>query len=67
MAGRREKIQSIRGSRIAVAVAIGVLLGCIFAFLFPNGFFSSNNLSIQNRRIVKSNLQVFENLASFLS
>ncbi|KAH0684068.1 hypothetical protein KY290_023771 [Solanum tuberosum] len=58
MAGRREKYgQSIRGSRIAGAIAIGVLLGCVFAFLYPNGFFSPDPRS-QSRLVSKSNLQV---------
>ncbi|KAF3323288.1 UDP-D-xylose:L-fucose alpha-1,3-D-xylosyltransferase 2-like protein [Carex littledalei] len=48
MAGRREgplmRIggQHSRGSRIAIAVAVGVLLGCVFAFLYPDGFFKSS-------------------------
>ncbi|XP_077219818.1 arabinosyltransferase RRA3-like [Tasmannia lanceolata] len=48
MTGRREgplmrnNGPSIRGSRIAIAVAIGIFLGCLFAFLFPNGFLSSD-------------------------
>lgn len=48
MAGRRDGSlmrnysQSFRGSRIAVAVAIGVLLGCVFAFLLPHGLFTSD-------------------------
>ncbi|KAJ4964095.1 hypothetical protein NE237_024034 [Protea cynaroides] len=41
--------QSMRGSRIAVAIAIGILLGCVCAFLFPHGFFSSD-LSVQGHR-----------------
>nr|XP_004238239.1 arabinosyltransferase RRA3 [Solanum lycopersicum] len=58
MAGRREKYgQSIRGSRIAGAIAIGVLLGCVFAFLYPNGFFSPDPRS-QSHPVSKSNLQV---------
>ncbi|KAK6792880.1 hypothetical protein RDI58_011961 [Solanum bulbocastanum] len=58
MAGRREKYgQSIRGSRIAGAIAIGVLLGCVFAFLYPNGFFSPDPRS-KSRPVSKSNLQV---------
>ncbi|MQL82762.1 hypothetical protein Taro_015243 [Colocasia esculenta] len=28
-----------RGSRIVVAVGIGVLVGCVFAFLYPDGLF----------------------------
>ncbi|XP_058069097.1 arabinosyltransferase RRA3-like [Magnolia sinica] len=44
MTGRRERSSgpSIRGSRIAVAVGIGISLGCVFAFLFPHGFFGSD-------------------------
>ncbi|XP_038715576.1 arabinosyltransferase RRA3-like [Tripterygium wilfordii] len=63
MAGRkdgslmREKGQSLRGSRIAVAIAIGVLLGCVFAIFYPHGFFSIDPVS-QNRRITKSHFQV---------
>ncbi|XP_060199627.1 arabinosyltransferase RRA3-like [Lycium barbarum] len=58
MAGRREKYgQSIRGSRIAGAIAIGVFLGCVFAFLYPNGFFSPDPKP-QSRPLSKSNLQV---------
>ncbi|XP_043714201.1 arabinosyltransferase RRA2-like [Telopea speciosissima] len=49
--------QSMRGSKIAGAIAIGILLGCVFAFLFPNGFFRSNPL-IQGRRTGKASLEV---------
>ncbi|KAJ3673161.1 hypothetical protein LUZ60_006535 [Juncus effusus] len=48
MAGRREgplmRANGLpsRGSKIAVAVAVGVLLGCIFAFLYPDGLFRSS-------------------------
>ncbi|XP_047327531.1 arabinosyltransferase RRA3-like [Impatiens glandulifera] len=59
MAGRREgslmrerSSQSLRGSRIIVAIAVGVVLGCICAFLYPHGFFASD------RRLSNSNLQV---------
>lgn len=53
MAGRRDGLmrnnignnQSLRGSRIAVAIAIGVLMGCVFAFLYPNGFFHPDSPS----------------------
>ncbi|XP_042506812.1 arabinosyltransferase RRA2-like [Macadamia integrifolia] len=47
---------SMRGSRIAVAVAIGILLGCVFAFVYPHGFFRSDP-SIQGRRTGKSSLE----------
>ncbi|KAK4352001.1 hypothetical protein RND71_027519 [Anisodus tanguticus] len=58
MAGRREKYgQSIRGSRIAGAIAMGIFLGCVFAFLYPNGFFFPDPRP-QTRPLSKSNLQV---------
>lgn len=53
--------QSIRGSRIAVAIVIGVLLGCIFAVLYPHGLFSdiSNPTShFRSRRLSKSNPKI---------
>ncbi|PIN12472.1 Fucosylgalactoside 3-alpha-galactosyltransferase [Handroanthus impetiginosus] len=58
-AGRRDKSSqsSIRGSRIAAAIGIGVLVGCVFAFLFPHGFFSSNP-STEIRSLSKSNFEV---------
>ncbi|KAI3934546.1 hypothetical protein MKW92_033134 [Papaver armeniacum] len=64
MSGRRDgslmrsNVHSIRGSRIAIAIGIGILLGCVFAFCFPHGFFASNSPSpIKNRRIATTNLQ----------
>lgn len=41
--GRREKNlhSSSRGSRIFAAIGIGIVVGCVCAFLFPHGFFSS--------------------------
>ncbi|KAG9148084.1 hypothetical protein Leryth_003652 [Lithospermum erythrorhizon] len=57
MAIRREKYnQSQRGSRIAAAIAIGVLFGCIFAFLYPHGFFSSTSPT-QNHTLSKSQVE----------
>ncbi|KAK6939437.1 Nucleotide-diphospho-sugar transferase [Dillenia turbinata] len=38
----RNNGQSLRGLRIAAAISIGVLLGCVFAFLYPHGFFAAN-------------------------
>ncbi|KAL8250631.1 hypothetical protein R6Q59_034324 [Mikania micrantha] len=58
---RRDKnaAQSIRGSRIAVAIVIGILFGGIFALLYPHGFFSANHASqLQGRRLAKSILQI---------
>ncbi|KAJ1419721.1 Nucleotide-diphospho-sugar transferase [Sesbania bispinosa] len=61
MAGRRDalltrdKAQSLTGSRIVVAVFIGILLGCIFAFFLPHGFFTSTSTSpILNHKMVSS-------------
>jgi hypothetical protein len=31
-----------RGSRIAVAVAVGVVLGCVCALLYPDGLFRTS-------------------------
>lgn len=58
MIGRREREgplmrnnpHSLRKSRIVTAVVIGVLIGCILAFFFPNGFFVSQSIT-SNRRI----------------
>ncbi|KAF5951626.1 hypothetical protein HYC85_009570 [Camellia sinensis] len=47
---------SLRGSRLAVAIAIGVAIGCVFAFLYPHGLFGST--PIRTSRIAKSDLQV---------
>ncbi|KAK1301140.1 hypothetical protein QJS10_CPB13g00562 [Acorus calamus] len=47
---------AIRGSRIAIAVGIGVFIGCIFALLFPNGLFRFD--SSQEHRITSRSSQV---------
>ncbi|CAL5377231.1 unnamed protein product [Camellia sinensis] len=47
---------SLRGSRLVVAIAIGVAIGCVFAFLYPHGLFDST--PIRTSRIAKSDLQV---------
>ncbi|KAL5558086.1 hypothetical protein UlMin_034297 [Ulmus minor] len=53
----RDKGQAGRGSKIAVAIVVGILLGCVFAVFFPHGFFTSD-LSIQNRRIGKPDIKI---------
>lgn len=66
MAGRRDgslmrdNSQSVYKSRITIAIAIGVLLGCFFAFFFPNGLFLSYSDSSPtlNRRLANSISQV---------
>ncbi|XP_021743272.1 arabinosyltransferase RRA3-like [Chenopodium quinoa] len=46
MGGRRDGLMrsssssSIRPSRIAIAITIGILMGCVFAIFFPHGFFN---------------------------
>ncbi|KAL9311797.1 putative nucleotide-diphospho-sugar transferase [Arabidopsis thaliana] len=55
MAGRRDRIQQLRGSRIAIAIFVGILIGCVCSVLFPNGFFNSGSSLIANEeRISKS-------------
>lgn len=60
MVGRKEKSSqsSVLGSRIAIAIAIGVILGCICAFFFPHGFFSLDSSASHNLPLSKSNLQI---------
>ncbi|XP_010244320.1 PREDICTED: arabinosyltransferase RRA3-like [Nelumbo nucifera] len=53
----RNNGQSLRGSRIVFAIAVGILLGCAFAFLFPHGFFGSDPPA-QGRRLPRTSLQV---------
>ncbi|KAF9596256.1 hypothetical protein IFM89_008419 [Coptis chinensis] len=62
MTGRRNSSSSgngnssLRGSRIAIAIGIGVFLGCVFAFFYPHGFFIGfDSPPIQ---IEKANLQI---------
>uniref|UniRef100_A0A2P2IS27 Glycosyltransferase n=1 Tax=Rhizophora mucronata TaxID=61149 RepID=A0A2P2IS27_RHIMU len=45
--------QSLRKSRIAAAIAVGVFLGCVFAFAFPHGLFASSP-HFPGRRFSKS-------------
>nr|VDD07168.1 unnamed protein product [Brassica rapa] len=45
MAGRRDRTQQLRGSRIAIAILIGIIIGCVCALIFPNGFFNSKSNS----------------------
>nr|AAM63606.1 unknown [Arabidopsis thaliana] len=55
MSGRRDRIQQLRGSRIAIAIFVGILIGCVCSVLFPNGFFNSGSSLIANEeRISKS-------------
>ncbi|GMH17511.1 hypothetical protein Nepgr_019352 [Nepenthes gracilis] len=63
MTGRRDGLMrsssnhSFRMSRIVIAIAIGVVLGFIFAFLYPNGLFRSDPPT-SGRRLSKSDLQM---------
>ncbi|KAL9271603.1 Arabinosyltransferase RRA3-like protein [Drosera capensis] len=64
MAGRREGLMrgggthSLRMSRIAVAIAIGILTGLVFAFLYPNGLFRSDSHSLPRRLGKSDDLEV---------
>ncbi|PKA51347.1 rhamnogalacturonan II specific xylosyltransferase [Apostasia shenzhenica] len=65
MAGRRDGLlmrggsggSSFRGSPIAFAIGVGILFGCVFAFLFPRGLFAlpaaarRANMSIRSLQI----------------
>lgn len=42
---RNNSAHSLRKSKVLTAVAIGILIGCILAFLFPNGFFISDSVT----------------------
>ncbi|XP_065617255.1 arabinosyltransferase RRA3 isoform X1 [Quercus suber] len=61
MSGRREMHRntslSVRKTRIAIAIAIGVTLGCAFAIFFPHGLFTSST-PILTPTISKSIAQV---------
>ncbi|CAA7042678.1 unnamed protein product [Microthlaspi erraticum] len=48
MAGRRERTKQLLRSRIATAILVGILFGCICAVLFPNGFYNSGSSSTPN-------------------
>jgi hypothetical protein len=50
--------QSLLKSRIAIAIAIGMFLGCIFAFFFPHGLFSSNSPHFDHNHLTRSISQV---------
>ncbi|KAG7590183.1 Nucleotide-diphospho-sugar transferase [Arabidopsis suecica] len=60
MAGRKDKIQKLRGSRIAIAILVGILIGCVCSVLFPNGFFNSgsSSLIVNEERLSKSTSKV---------
>ncbi|KAI4388425.1 hypothetical protein MLD38_000751 [Melastoma candidum] len=49
--GRREKGQTFRPSRIAAAITIGVLGGCILVFFFPHGLFSPSDPGSSTQRV----------------
>ncbi|KAF6149699.1 hypothetical protein GIB67_017432 [Kingdonia uniflora] len=50
--------QSLRGSKIAIAVGIGIFLGFVCAFMFPHGFFGSDSQLQGHTRISKIASQV---------
>ncbi|CAE5964187.1 unnamed protein product [Arabidopsis arenosa] len=46
MAGRKEKIQPFRECGIAIAMMVGIIIGCVCTVLLPNDFFKSGSLKI---------------------
>lgn len=48
----------LRGSRIAVAIVIGILLGGFFAVLYPHGLFITDPPANLGGRLGKSVVQV---------
>ncbi|GMJ02653.1 reduced residual arabinose 3 [Hibiscus trionum] len=55
--GRRDKAQQSLRSRIAIAIVIGVVTGCLIAFYFPHGLILSYP-AVRSRPIGVSNIQV---------
>ncbi|KAF8114364.1 hypothetical protein N665_0039s0123 [Sinapis alba] len=51
MMGRRDRTQQLRSSRIAIAILVGIIIGCVCAVIFPNGFFNSNSSLTANERV----------------
>ncbi|CAN7058927.1 unnamed protein product [Brassica oleracea var. botrytis] len=51
MAGRRDRTQQLRGSRIAIAILVGIIIGCVCAVMLPNGFFNSNSSLTVNEHV----------------
>ena len=64
MIGRREgplmrnNTHSLQKSKVLFAISIGVFIGCVFAFVFPNGFFASNSIPRRSFNLVGSKIQV---------
>ncbi|KAL0806395.1 hypothetical protein Bca101_098887 [Brassica carinata] len=55
MAGRRDRLHHLRGSRIAIAILVGILIGCICTVLFPDGFFNSgSSFTVNEQRLSQS-------------
>ncbi|KAJ8767241.1 hypothetical protein K2173_013638 [Erythroxylum novogranatense] len=52
-----DNANSVRKSKIAAAIAVGILLGCVFAILFPHGFLASNP-QFNGRHLSKSDSRV---------
>lgn len=59
----RNNAHSQLKSRIITAVAIGILIGCIFALVFPNGFFVSDSLTSNRRHLPVTGSKTQENSA----
>lgn len=46
MAGRKEKMQPFSGCGIAIAILVGIIIGCVCTVLLPNDFFKSGSLKV---------------------
>ncbi|XP_028776209.1 arabinosyltransferase RRA3-like [Neltuma alba] len=53
----RNKVHSLHISRVLATTAIGFLVGYIFAFMSPSGFFTSDAISFSNESLLGSNIQ----------
>ncbi|KAE8660998.1 G-box-binding factor 1-like [Hibiscus syriacus] len=60
----RKSSPSVMKSRILTAVAIGISMGCLFAFLYPHGFLSFSAAAFRSRRfqILSSDCEPSERL-----
>ncbi|XP_042002946.1 arabinosyltransferase RRA3-like [Salvia splendens] len=61
LGGRRETaLMKKEGgkSRIAAAIFVGILLGCVFAFFYPGGFFVLSSTPLSRRRVAASDPEV---------
>ncbi|KAI9123368.1 hypothetical protein K1719_004668 [Acacia pycnantha] len=64
----RNNSHSVQKSRDLVAIAIGVFVGCVCAFLFPSGFFGSYAIPRSSQfqsRGIQDSCSIFNRSGSF--